>query len=799
VSADWTLSGGDITWRLGFVSADSHGIDTVFGRYISGTITGKTVGRVTAVVVNPLGADVDAGFGHLTIENDVTDLFSASFQLVAYDAEYGIGLPNGRLFRLCTENNIPLFQFGTPDVLGELDQMGAQQVAPILDLLREVETADQGQLFDGKHAGLTYVSRRWKSTGSAHLTIDASLGRLTSDFQAVDDDQRDCNQASVTRSRGATRTYADTSGPKGTATIGIYDDSTTINTYKDSSLSSYARWFVLLGTVPGYRYPTVTVDITAAPSFAAPVLDMIPGGKITINNLDTTLAGFPDATVELMVEGIKHELTTRTWKVTFTCSPWAPWATGLDGANDDGGGGGGAGMADAESVAFTDSGGLAGEYHFYGDGLPASGAGLVVHLHGDGAYEYSNPTDNYCLAGNRGLVAVAKAKGYALLVPKAPDTTGTVTWWEAGARNATYLAELIDSLVTAHGLNRSKIWLSGYSGGSVFINAYFVPTYGKAKITGGGALMLGGGNAAASTPVGWDSTFKAAFPMYWVTGGQDDGTYAGDGYDALSAATAGKTYYAGQGFTTTQTTPPGIGHEIDGAFGPILDDVLPTLPGYSPPSRTPGTTRPTLVTSYLVTAAANDTSTLTTTSFTPSAGEVIIVKAFDADYGSPNISQVLGGGLTYATKIHIQATSKAEAWIFAAEVGATSPGAMTVSVSWFGTVGRHGIVVERWSSGLVKGVPAQGVTVMGSGAPSSSITPTNANSVLTWLDVDWNVVAGTATYRSSATQTQTASLTTVRAYAAYQNSPSTSAQTVGLTAPTGQAWSMGAIEILPAP
>ncbi|MBK8246395.1 MAG: hypothetical protein IPK85_03210 [Gemmatimonadetes bacterium] len=61
---------------------------------------------------------------------------------------------------------------------------------------------------------------------------------------------------------------------------------------------------------------------------------------------------------------------------------------------------------------------------------------------------------------------------------------------------------------------------------------------------------------------------------------------------------AARAYYAGQGFTTTQKTPPGIGHEIDGAFGPMLDDVLPALSGYTPPSRTPGTVRPTLVTSY---------------------------------------------------------------------------------------------------------------------------------------------------------------------------------------------------------
>jgi hypothetical protein len=87
---------------------------------------------------------------------------------------------------------------------------------------------------------------------------------------------------------------------------------------------------------------------------------------------------------------------------------------------------------------------------------------------------------------------------------------------------------------------------------------------------------------------------------------------------------------------------------------------------------------------------------------------------------------------------------------------------------------------------------------MGSGAPSATITPENANSVLTWLDVDWNVSSGTATYRSGATETQQSSTSNVRAYAAYQNSTGTSAQTVGLSAPTGQAWTLGAIELLPA-
>lgn len=197
--------------------------------------------------------------------------------------------------------------------------------------------------------------------------------------------------------------------------------------------------------------------------------------------------------------------------------------------------------------------------------------------------------------------------------------------------------------------------------------------------------------------------------------------------------------------------------------------------------------------------SANNTSATTTTSFTPAAGEVIVVKAFAADYGSPNVASVVGGDLTYATKIHYQATGKSEAWIFVAEVGDTSPGSMTVSATWAGTTGRHGIIVERWDSGLVKGVPKQGDVVTGSGAPSAAITPDNANSVLTSLDVDWDVTSGTAAYRSSATQTQQSSMSTVRAYGFYQNSTGTSSQTVGMTAPAGQTWSMGCVEILPAP
>jgi hypothetical protein len=227
---------------------------------------------------------------------------------------------------------VPYFQYGTPDLLGEIDRMGPQLVGPLLPLLHECETADQGQLWDGRTAGLAYTTRRRKTLGVPGQEVNAAFGRLTSDFAPVDDDQRNRNRMTVTRLHGVSVTYEDVDGPLGTGAIGIYDDSITVNTYSDDYVAQFARWFVALGTVEGYRYPSVTIDIAAAPNLAGALLDMIPGGWLQITGLDTTLAGFPDATVNLVVEGIAHELTTREWRVTFRCSPRAPWTTGLDGA-----------------------------------------------------------------------------------------------------------------------------------------------------------------------------------------------------------------------------------------------------------------------------------------------------------------------------------------------------------------------------------------------------------------------------------------------------------------------------------
>ena len=329
LSLDWTQSGADIIWTLSYTPATSTGANTA--TFIRKTLPGRTAGIVSHFEINPHNADIGATIGHITVENAITSFFTDNDVLIAYAGETNTDA-GGRLVRLCRENRVPLQRYtGPPADVVALDQMGPQLVAPLLDLLHECEVSGQGQLWDGRNAGLSYTTRLRRELGTVKLTVDAAAGQLAGDFDAVDDDQRNRNKVTVTRLHGATYTYEDVTGPLGTAAIGTYDDAVTVNCMADDSTVDFARWFVALGTVPGYRYPSVTVDLAASPTLAAAVLDVIPGERILVTNLSTALAGFPNATVSLIVEGIAHELTTRSWRVTFQCSPYAPWAAGIQG------------------------------------------------------------------------------------------------------------------------------------------------------------------------------------------------------------------------------------------------------------------------------------------------------------------------------------------------------------------------------------------------------------------------------------------------------------------------------------
>jgi len=346
-------NGGNIDWTFDWTPARPRS----GGFYNPGTITGQTAGAVSWVQFGANQQLGDTVIGHLTVGNGPYvrastttngSQFEDNLGLSAFQGEAAIGpavaLENApaaltsRLERLCVENGIPLTVYPstlTGDALNadraihyRFDGMGPQLVAPLLTLLREAEAADGGQLWDGRAHGLAYSSRRRREAGAVKLTIDAAAGELAGDFAPTDDDQRTRNRVAVKRAVGVTSEYEDTDGPLGTGEIGTYDEQVTVNLHRDQDTAQHAQWRVAAGTVVGYRYPSVTVDLRVAPHLAPAILDLVPGERVDVTGLDDTLEQFTAPSVSLVVEGIAHEITSRSWRCTLRCSPFEPLAVG---------------------------------------------------------------------------------------------------------------------------------------------------------------------------------------------------------------------------------------------------------------------------------------------------------------------------------------------------------------------------------------------------------------------------------------------------------------------------------------
>jgi hypothetical protein len=129
---------------------------------------------------------------------------------------------------------------------------------------------------------------------------------------------------------------------------------------------------------------------------------------------------------------------------------------------------------------------------------------------------------------------------------------------------------------------------------------------------------------------------------------------------------------------------------------------------------------------------------------------------------------------------------------------------MTVTFDRAGATGSFGGGVQNFRGS--DGVGASSSTT-GSGGPSLSLTTTQANSAIVVASSDWNAVDGTTrTWRTVNSLTPTAGNGLERSYvllgggfaeyaAYYSDAGTAAAKTVGLSAPTGQAYSIGAVEV----
>ncbi|MFI1324543.1 hypothetical protein ACH4TI_15040 [Streptomyces rochei] len=292
------------------------------------TVAG-TSGRPTGVASPPGGYHPDINgmaLGHISVW-DSANPAAYDNAIVGWTGEDA----GPRMMRLAQEEGLPL---ATIRGNQRSEQVGQQTVQTLLTLLQEAADADGGLLLeDRRRPGLVYRERSsmYSQTPRLVLSYDQAPG-LAAPLDPVDDDTTVRNDRTVKRAGGSEGRAVLEEGPLSVAEppdgIGLYDDSVTLSLHSDAQTEPIAYWRLALGTVDGPRYPTVTILLHKAPHLIPQVLAMMEGDLVRITDLPAYV-GFGD--VDLLVDGIHHEMRMMQWTVTLNCSPAEPWQVGVVG------------------------------------------------------------------------------------------------------------------------------------------------------------------------------------------------------------------------------------------------------------------------------------------------------------------------------------------------------------------------------------------------------------------------------------------------------------------------------------
>jgi hypothetical protein len=186
---------------------------------------------------------------------------------------------------------------------------------------------------------------------------------------------------------------------------------------------------------------------------------------------------------------------------------------------------------------------------------------------------------------------------------------------------------------------------------------------------------------------------------------------------------------------------------------------------------------------------------------TANAGDLLILSATaGTDTWKANITAA--GGQTWTQRADLGPGSGTASFVRVWTATAASTGTFTVTLTPSDSAGHNWFMqVQVFRNGVYAGVAS---ILAGGSAPSLSITTTNANSAIAMVVSDFNAISGASrAYRTGAgafSETQYVTSTFFTYYNGYHADAGTAAaKTVGLTAPTGQAPTMVAIEVAPGP
>jgi hypothetical protein len=320
VSLEMTQNGINLDYRISTLEVGAPNWFTIID-----TLLGQSVGHAKSVTCAPDRGLDGVAIGHIAVYDTITTILDLKNELDAWQGETA----GRRIERLCRENEIT---FRTGDDLDDTAAMGPQRVATLLSLLDDAAEADLGMLYEIRNTiGLAYRTRSSLYNQTAVLALDYTApGEVAPPLEPDEDDENVRNDRTVERRGGTSARAIQETGPLSVQPppdgVGRYDDSVTLNLATDDQLPDVVGWLLHLGTWDEARYPTVHVDLAAAPGLADEVLALDVRDRLTVANLPVWL---PPDDISLLAQGYTETIGVYDWDMMANCSAAGPWTVAV--------------------------------------------------------------------------------------------------------------------------------------------------------------------------------------------------------------------------------------------------------------------------------------------------------------------------------------------------------------------------------------------------------------------------------------------------------------------------------------
>lgn len=336
VDLELKQDGSDVAW--GINTTDFLTDDTISALPLSvvgldDVATGQTIGRATRVIVGDEQGLGDVKVSHIVVSG-TSDLFltDVAQAVLAFNGES----PLDRFRRICNEENIDYFDFGSEDngTLGSSVTMGWQTSDTLINHLQAVENVGDGLLYEPTDAlGLAYKTRVGLYNQDPWLTLDYS--NLSEPPNPPYDDQRVRNDITISRTDGASSRAVLETGPMSVQDppdgVGQYDTAEELSLADDGQTADQAGWRLWKGTVDEPRYPSLVINLSRNDFLtdldltnAALTTDI--GHRIVVENPPPWL---PPDDISLLVIGYTETFDQFEYSITFNCTPESPYEVGF--------------------------------------------------------------------------------------------------------------------------------------------------------------------------------------------------------------------------------------------------------------------------------------------------------------------------------------------------------------------------------------------------------------------------------------------------------------------------------------